>query len=185
MPDETCQMKEWHEYSETSPAHPIPAEMTQLLLQEPEQVDSCGIQSPAKPSPGPSGPIRGIPMDRVSVWRWKIQTGRASPQPGPPQRLPEHITRAGVSVAAWDPLPSHPSCNGQESGSCARCKVLLFSAALCKSLVRGMGRSGEQDSKSKPPFPCSLLPEQTIPPSSSTPWTRCPKEIHSTGKDLQ
>lgn len=184
MPDDTCQITDM-KYKETSAAHPIPAEMTQLLPQEPEQEDSCGVQSPAKPSLVPSGPIRSISMDRVSVWRGEIQTGRALSQLGPPQRLAEHITRAGGSVAAWTTFTL--SSKLQQAGvcSCARCKIPPFSAALYKSLGRGMGKGGEQNSKSKPSSPCSLLPEQTILPSSYVPWTRCPKGIHSTGQGLQ
>lgn len=53
MPDDTCQVTVM-KYSEASATHPIPAEMTQFIPQEPEQEDSCGIQSPAKPSPVPS-----------------------------------------------------------------------------------------------------------------------------------
>lgn len=128
------------------------------------------LQNPAQSL---QGSVRSIPMGSVPVWRWEIQAGRALSQPGPPRRLTKHITRAGGSVTAWAALIPHPSSNRQwqESGIHARCKVPLFSTALCKSRGRGTGgRRGRQSRTAG----LSLLPHAFHYPSK-------PPHLHHLG----
>lgn len=132
--DVACQMC-WHEGTvrDLLVPHVSLLTVTHLLPQQPEQADSHGVQSPAKPSPVPSGLCQKHPHEqRFSVERG--DTGRQGFLPAwPPQRVTEHLTGAGESVAAWAPIIS--SSKQQQAGTGAWCPCRVQSPPILCSTV--------------------------------------------------
>ena len=129
--------------------------MTQLLPQEPEQADSCGVQSPAKPRPVPSGPSKKHPhgqgfsvemgdtgrqgflaawspskADRAHYKGWRVCSSLGTPYP-----LIQAATGRGRSLASVQGVKS--SCSLQHY-------VKVWVGGL------GMGRAGQQVEASLP-----------------------------------
>lgn len=97
--------------------------MVTHLPQQSEQADSRGVQSPAKPSPVSSGLCQEHPHGLGP----SVEMGDTGRQGFLPawllQRVTEHLTGAGGSVAAWSPIISSSRQQQAGAGAWRPCRV--------------------------------------------------------------
>lgn len=135
--------------------------MTQFLPQEPEQADSCGVRSPAKPSPVPSGPSKKHPHGQG----FTVEMGNRGRQGFLPVCPPSEADRAHykgwrVCSSLGTPYPLIQAATGRGRGLASMQGVKsCHSLQHCiKAWAGELVERGEQDSSCKPPSACSPLP---------------------------
>lgn len=138
--------------------------MTQLLPQEPEQADLCGVQSPAKPRPVPSGPSKEHPHGQD----FSVEMGDTGRQGCIPASEADRPHCKGWKVCST-PYPLIQVSMGR-----GRSLTTVQSVKSCCSLqhcVKLRGKEGNWGAGWQVlASVCSLLPEETIlPPSSGGP----------------